>query len=249
MLLRHFPLALALTCAASAAVADMRISAGGFSWDSELEGTIASGGDPVDLDNDLGFGYVRQTGAQLQLEHDAGLFPQARLRYLSLRADSQSRPSQALDLGGTRFPSGNPLHSDLNLEILDGTLYYAFAQDNDLRLDAGLTLRRLDGELVLESATRQGQQAIDDTVPQLHLAAHYPFRLLSDNAWFGAEVNGIYLDQDQLADFTLRAGWRSDFLFGVEVGFSQMFIKLDEDSDSAINLKFGGPYLALTLNF
>lgn len=239
----------ATACLCAQANAAAAISAGAYNWNSELEGTVASGGAPLDLDDDLGFGYSRQTGAMLQLEHDAALLPHVRLRYLSLRENSQALPGQPLTFDAETFPAGQSLHSDLELGILDGTLYYAFPQEHGLRLDAGLTVRHLDGELILESGTRQGQQPIEDTLPQLHLAAHYPFRLLSDNAYLGAEVNGIYLEDDQVADFTLRVGWRSDFLFGVEAGFNQMFVKLDEDSEDAIDLKFGGPYLALTLNF
>ena len=225
------------------------LSAGAFSWDSELEGTMASGSEPVDLDDELGFGYARQSGALLQLEHSASLLPNVRLRYLALRANSNAQPARTLQFSGDSFAAGQTLHSDLDLAVLDGTLYFAIPRDDDLRLDVGLTVRSLDGEMVLESASQQAQQSIDDVLPQLHLAARYPFRLISDNAYVGADANGIVLGQDKLADFTLKAGWRSDFLFGLEVGFNQMFVKLDENSDNAINLKFGGPYLALTLAF
>lgn len=249
--MRILPLPISLLAAGllTSHAAAATLSAGAFSWDSELEGTMASGGEPVDLDDDLGFGYVRQSGALLQLEHNAHLLPNVRLRYLALRANSNAQPAKTLQFSGDNFTAGQPLHSDLDLAVLDGTLYFAIPRKDDLRLDVGLTVRSLDGELVLESASQQAEQNIDEVLPQLHLAAHYPFRLISDNAYLGADANGIVLGQDKLADFTLKAGWRSDFLFGVEVGFNQMFVKLDEDSDSAVNLKFGGPYLALTLNF
>ena len=227
----------------------VQLSGGGYNWNSELEGTI-SDGDELDLDNDLQFNHAKQNGAFLKLEHDVRWLPNVRLRYLGLRDNSRTALARPVQFAGNSFNAGDSIRSDLDMKIADATLYFAFPQENGSRLDAGLAARDLNGELELLSADTSAVRSIDDTLPVVHLAAHFPFPLLSDNAYLGAEVNGIYLDEDQVGDFILRAGWRSDFLLGLEVGFNQMFIKLDEDSPTqTVNLKFGGPYVALTLNF
>ena len=233
----------------SALAEGVRLSGGGYSWNSELEGTI-SDGDELDLDNDLQFNHARQSGAYLTLEHDNHWLPNARLRYLGVRDAASTSSPRDLQFAGESFIAGDQIRNDLDLRVSDATLYYSLPRNNGGKVNVGLAARDLNGELEILSTSAQAIRRIDETLPVFHLAGYLPFPLLSDNAYLGAEANGIYLDEDQLGDFILRAGWQSDFLLGLEVGFHQMFIKLDEESRyQAVNLKFGGPYVALTLNF
>ncbi|MCG8394714.1 MAG: TIGR04219 family outer membrane beta-barrel protein [Pseudomonadales bacterium] len=249
--MKTLPLAMlttTLACTSVQAAPAFNLYGGGYNWNSELEGSLASGGDDVDLDNDLGFDHASQSGAYLGLEHTVSLVPNVRVRYLDLNDRTSQRLPRDITFAGSNFTAGERTFSNLELEILDGTLYYSLPLDNT-RLDLGLMVQDLDGELQVNSSGDTASQHIDKTLPLLHVAATWPFALISDNAYLGAEVNGMLYSDDSLADFTLRAGWRSDFLLGLEVGYNQRFIDLDEDSNTRTDLKFGGPYVALLLNF
>ena len=51
-----------------------------------------------------------------------------------------------------------------------------------------------------------------------------------------------------ITDVRAGIGWVSDFLLGVELGYSRLTLDVDVD-DVAADLELGGPYLALSLNF
>jgi len=50
-------------------------------------------------------------------------------------------------------------------------------------------------------------------------------------------------------DYNARIGWRSDYLLGLELGYSRMNIVLDDVNDLDTDLDIGGPYLAISLSF
>ena len=62
-------------------------------------------------------------------------------------------------------------------------------------------------------------------------------------------VNHISYSSNRFGDYHAKIGWRSKFLLGVEAGYSQVSLKLDDVSDIDSNLDWKGPYVALSLSF
>jgi len=71
----------ALACTASLQAAPLvTVSAGGALWEPSLGGHVASGGEDIDLEDNLGFEDVSVRSFYLGLEHPVPLIPHVRLK-------------------------------------------------------------------------------------------------------------------------------------------------------------------------
>ncbi|KZY33002.1 hypothetical protein A3754_01375 [Alcanivorax sp. HI0083] len=222
------------------------IYGGGYTWDTELEGNVASGGANIDVQDDLGFNKADQNVLYLGVEHAVPLVPNVRLRYIDLSDSASNIISRSFTFNGQNFVANTRVATDFDLEMLDGTLYYS-PLNNAVKVDLGLTLRRLDGELRLNSLAGKTSLSIDETLPMLHAGARA--QLPVPGVYVGAELNAIAYDGNKMNDYNARVGWRSDYLFGLELGYSQMNIVLDDVNNLDTDLDVGGPYIAISLGF
>lgn len=239
--------ALALTPATHAAPL-VNIYAGAFTWNADVSGFVDTDGDRVDMENDLGFDRSRQNVLYFGLEHFVPLVPNVRLRHMAL-SDSGRANTGGFDFDGVEFDSGE-VRSSFDLDMTDLTLYYT-PLDNMVKLDAGLNVRRIDAEFDVRGQEggfpAEANKTARETFPMLHLGArvNLPF----SGFYAGGEINTIRYDGSRIEDYTARVGWVSDFLLGVELGYSHFNIKLDDVSGLDADLEFGGPYLALSVSF
>lgn len=224
----------------------LAIYGGGYTWDTELEGNVSSGGANVDVQDDLGFNKADQNVLYLGLEHAVPLIPNARLRYIDLSDSASNVISRNFNFNGQTFVANTRVATDFDLEMLDGTLYYS-PLNNALKVDLGLTVRRLDGNLRLNSVVGKTTLNIDETLPMLHAGAR--MQLPVSGVYVGGEVNAISYDGNKMNDYNARIGWRSDFLLGLELGYSRMNIVLDDVNNLDTDLDVGGPYVAISLGF
>ena len=222
------------------------VYAGAYTWNAELSGDIATGSDKVDLEKDLDFDKTRENVFYIGLEHPVPLVPNVRLRHITVSDDQRNTLTRNFSFGGGTFIAGNTVRSDFDLDITDATLYYS-PLDNWLNLDLGLTVRRMDAEFTIESGAQRGHEKAEKTIPMLHVAAQADLPLTG--FYVGAEVNTISYDGSKLQDSNLHVGWASDFLLGVELGYSRMDLELDDVSNLDSDITIGGPYLALALRF
>lgn len=236
--------ALALTPAVQAAPL-VNVYAGAFTWNADVSGFVDTDGDRVDMEDDLGFDRSRQNVLYFGLEHFVPLVPNVRLRHMAL-SDSGRATTAGFVFDGQAF--AGDVRSSFDLDMTDLTLYYT-PLDNVVKLDAGLNVRRIDAEFDVrtEPAAIQGNETARETFPMLHLGArvNLPF----SGFYAGGEINTIRYDGSRIEDYTARVGWVSDFLLGVELGYSHFNIKLDDISGLDADLEFGGPYLALSVSF
>ena len=128
--------------------------------------------------------------------------------------------------------------------MLDGTFYYS-PINTALKVDLGLTVRQMDGDLRLNSLVGKTTLSIDETLPMLHAGARA--QLPIPGVYVGAEVNAISYDGSKMNDYNARVGWRSDYLLGLELGYSRMNIELDDVNNLDTDLEVGGPYFAISL--
>lgn len=222
------------------------IYAGAYTWNADFSGTISSGADEVDVSRDLDFDKSRENILFIGLEHPVPLLPNVRLRHVAVSDAERSTLGRAIDFGGGAFLPGQSVRADYDLDMTDLTLYYS-PLNNWVKLDLGLNVRRLDAEFVIQSGTDRGREAARKTIPMLHLAARGNLPL--SGFYAGGEANVVSYDGSKLHDSNLYVGWTSDFLLGVQVGYSRLDLELDDVSGLDTDLSLKGPYLALTLTF
>ncbi|WP_303761337.1 TIGR04219 family outer membrane beta-barrel protein [Alcanivorax jadensis] len=238
---------LAATSAAQAAPL-VDVYGGAYTWETELEGTVASGDDQLDMEEDLGFDESDQNVFYLGVEHAVPVVPNVRVRYMDLSDSASNRLERVFTFNGQPFLVGEEVRTDFDLEFLDGTFYYSpLPLDNVLKLDLGLTVRRLDGQIQLESTARSTMESASATFPMAHAAVR--FKMPLTGLYVGAEGNAISYDGSSMSEYHLRAGWRSELALGVEVGYSRLNVELDDVSDLDADLEIGGPYIAASLSF
>lgn len=224
----------------------LSIYGGGYNWDTDFNGTISSGGANIDVEEDLGMGKAAQSVIWLGIEHPVPVIPNARVRYFDLYESASNRLQRSFVFNGQAFVASTRVDSELELEMLEGTLYYT-PIDTGLKLDVGLTIRHIEGFVRLNSIIADARVSVDEILPLAHGAARLD--IPGTGAYVGGELNAIKYNGSSMSDYNVRVGWRSDFLLGVEVGYSQINLNLDNVSQLTSDLDMGGPYLALSLGF
>lgn len=210
-------------------------------WDSGLSGQAATGGDLVDLENDLNLDSDSNANSTLYLEHPIPVLPNVRVNYTQIQLDGTGQVS--VDFDG--ISAGANVQSELDIQQLDLTLYYEVL-DNWVNLDLGLTARDLSGELtVSESAANKSETKIDAVVPMGYLAARFdlPFTGVS----VGAEGNFISFDGDSVHDFNAYGQYEISVL-QLRAGYRQMAIDYEDDSDR-LDVELDGPFISAGVAF
>jgi len=224
------------------------IYGGLYTGQTALSGVLNSGTGDADLEDDLGYDDSRQTVVYLGLEHAVPVLPNLRLKHATLSDEARGQVQNAFTFDGQVFLATTNVVSSFDLDYTDLTLYYS-PLDNVVKIDLGLTARQIEGDFVIEedgNPANRGEENISQIIPMLHVGAYGKLPLTGFYAT--GEVNVVGYDGDNIADVRAGIGWVSDFMLGVELGYSQLSLDVDVD-DVVADLEVGGPYLALSLNF
>ena len=222
------------------------VYAGGYAWSPDTSGSIASGSNDIDMEDDLGFDDSDQTVLYVGLEHAVPVLPNVRLRYMDLSDDASNTLVDPITFNGQTFADN--VNSDYDMEMLDGTFYWS-PLDNVVKLDLGLTVRQMDADFTIRSQTvgNVASESASETFPLAHGAVRANLPLTG--VYVGGEINAIEYDGSGMRDFDAHIGWQSDFLLGVKAGYSRLEVELDDVSGLDSDLEIGGPHLAATFRF
>ncbi|MDX1633080.1 MAG: TIGR04219 family outer membrane beta-barrel protein [Marinobacter sp.] len=212
-------------------------------WDSDLSGTAATNGSTVDVENDLNLDSDSNANLNAYIEHPVPLLPNVRLNYTKIEQSGRGE----LGLDGFDFIPGNvEVQSDLDLDQLDITLYYELL-DNWVNLDAGITARDLDGELLVQEVggTAASRTEIDAIVPMGYLAARFDLPLTGVSV--GAEGNAISYDGDSIYDLNAYGQFEVTVVT-LRAGYREMSIDY-EDGNDKLDVEIGGPFISAGVTF
>lgn len=224
------------------------IYGGLYTGQSALSGVLSSGTGEADVEDDLGYDDSRQTVVYLGLEHAVPILPNLRLKHATLSDDARGQVQSGFTFGGGSFLVTTDVVSSFDLDYTDLTLYYS-PLDNVVKIDLGLTARQIEADFVIQDESdpnNRGEESISEVIPMLHVGAYGKLPLTGFYAT--GEVNAVGYDGNSITDIRAGIGWISDFLLGVELGYSQLSLDVDVD-DVVADIEVGGPYLALSLNF
>lgn len=245
-------LASGLMLAAPFASADfLGVYAGAGQWQSDYSGQIGDANNDIDV-NDLGLNESDNNYFYVAFEHPIPLIPNARLQMTDLSSSQSATITRSFTLDGETFEAGENVDSTVDLSHIDGTLYYELL-DNWVSLDLGLTIRKFDGYVAAEGSANgllsEQYVVLDEAIPMAYGKARFdlPFSGLS----VGGQANVISYDDNSLSDLSINVAY--DFIntlaldLGVELGYRQMNLEINEDVTADVELK--GPYAALNLHF
>jgi len=211
-------------------------------WYAGVGGDATVGSATIDMEDDLDFGDNSNFEVAVTLEHPVPLIPNVRLKFVDIDQTEDGEISTDFD----DVTLGN-VETNLDLSHADLILYYEIL-DNWVSVDVGLDIKVFDGQLEISNDTTSETSTtdIDEILPLAYASAE--FELPLTDLSFGAELSALSYSDNSIYDGKIR--FRQGFsLAFIELGYRQMGIKVEDISNTDIDVNFGGVYLSTGLDF
>lgn len=245
-------IAITLLVASAAASADfLGIHAGAKRWNYDIDGSVNSLGNNIDLNNDLGFSDEDANIYYLAFEHPIPFLPNVKIQRNDLEASSVGTASQNFSFQSGNFLTGNQVATNYDLGHTDFVLYYEIL-DNWVNLDLGISAKQFDGFMDIRPAGAvtpavNTRVNISGTVPTLYGKAQFdlPFTGLSA----GGEVQLGLINDDKISDMSAYLAYEGESGFGLEAGYRIFELEFDNFDELNSDLTIDGFYAAITFHF
>ena len=217
-------------------------------WYAGLGGDASFGDTTIDAEDHLDFDNNSFFELAATVEHPVPLIPNVRLKYSDL--DQTEKGTITDSFGSDSNPNqvaAGDVETNLDLSNVGLVLYYEIL-DNWVSADVGLDIRKFDGQLKIARTDNSSefQIDIDKFLPLGYVSAEFAMPFTDMSA--GAEVSAISYSGNSIHDAKVR--FRQGFsLAFIEVGYRKMGIKLDDLSNTDIDIDFSGVYLSTGLDF
>ena len=238
---------LALLSPFAAADTILGVYAGAGQWQGEYSGNA---GDPSIDVKSLGMDEEDNNYYYIALEHPVPIIPNIKLQKMDITSEQTATIYQSFTIDGTTFIvdpiNGTEVASDFDLSHMDIVLYYELL-DNWVNLDVGLNIRKFDGHVTAVSEFTAESVELDEAIPMIYAKAQFDLPLTGFSV--GLEGNAINYEDNRLTDYSAKLQYMFDSALdiGLEVGYREMSLEVDEDVTADIQLK--GPYAALLFHF
>ncbi len=238
---------LALLSPLAAADTILGVYAGAGQWQGEYSGNA---GDPSIDVKSLGMDEEDNNYYYIALEHPVPIIPNIKLQKMDITSEQTATIYQSFTIDGTTFIvdpiNGTEVASDFDLSHMDIVLYYELL-DNWVNLDVGLNIRKFDGHVTAVSEFTSESVDLDEAIPMIYAKAQFDLPLTGFSV--GLEGNAINYEDNRLTDYSAKLQYMFDSALdiGLEVGYREMSLEVDEDVTADIQLK--GPYAALLFHF
>jgi len=195
----------------------------------------------------MGYDKANQWVAWLGYEHDNYPWPKVQVHHTSLRESGT----------GDTTLEGAPSHikSRLAVDATDVVFYYT-PFDLPAQIDLGFGLRRLSVDFNVNAIISpypgftvpiSKHKKTTQHMPILYASGYYPLPLKGTYA-SAATVFSKYKDR-KLYHSRLAVGWISPYHLGVEAGYSHQLHRFSAEDSIEVDIKLGGPFVALSLRF
>lgn len=221
-----------------------------YIWKPELGGSIGQSTDAFDVSSEFSDDKGSSNSILVAVEHPIPLIPNVQIRQtpLSWKGSSDSASGSLSDL---IVVSDAEVDAELDLNMLDGTLYYELL-DNWVTLDLGLTARQLDGFFQFEetNGVASDRVDVDQILPMLY--GHARFDLPFTGLAAGLRGNGIAFKDNNLLDLEAYLHLEVDLIplfdIGIQGGLRRLSLDINEDNwESEASME--GAYVAFTGHF
>jgi len=226
------------------AIADaLSLSIGGGTWDETPEGTYNRTIDAsVDINDDLLWEKESQGYAFITFEHFVPIIPNIKLIYTKI--DHTGSGTGGFNYNGITY---GDFANTVTVETLDLLLYYEVL-DNVVSLDLGLNIRNLKADFkIIDTATNiTDSDSVDEIVPMV-------YALVGFSPWpdliISGEMSYVTYSGNTISDYTVKIAYTTNFFIGLEAGYRNQKIELDDIDGTDTNITFDGPFAGAYLKF
>ena len=240
------PIVMAALVAVSASAANADIvgaTAGAYYWKQSWDGSVQSGSDSINTQDDLGYDDDTGNSIFVAIEHPIPLLPNIRLQRTELEISESNDLSRSFTFDGDTYTAADTVSSTTDLTHTDATLYYEVL-DNWVNLDVGFTVRVFDGEVSLATTGRSGQIDLDAPLPMAYASAR--FELPFSGLYASATGNLIAYDSNSVSDMTAGIGYEIGVV-ALELNYRNFDVELEDDDEKA-NVTVDGIYLGVVID-
>lgn len=245
-------ISLSALLAAGTAQADLvgaTFGAGG--WSQDPGGWVNYDGEDFDVDDDLDLENNTGAYAYAKIEHPVPLLPNVRLYYGQSNFDGDGTVTAERTFGGITFQRDEEVRSEVNLDYVDGTLYYEVL-DNVVSADLGLNVRYMTGDVEVTHVDSGESEKVDLNVAFPMAYAMVRADIPTTGLFLKGEGAFIGYGGNRIADVMLGGGYEFDLVaasIGIEAGYKSQQIKLDDVDDASADVSVQGPYAGVVVDF
>jgi len=136
------------------------------SWQAGPSGTVQSGGNAIDVEDDLGYDDESHTGFAVRFAHPIPVIPNLRLRYNDIEHKAQGQIRTTTQFGGQTYVANENVDSRIDLTHYDYTIFYT-APVPIVTLDLGFNVKHFDGQFDIEATggTRKESVKLTSSCP------------------------------------------------------------------------------------
>lgn len=219
------------------------VSLGFFNHDPS--GNAAYKGSSENLNNTFGFSEEQDIFLKAYLEHPLPVIPNVKLGYTTLSHEGSSNVND-FTWGDIDNFTGD-IDSSLSLDMTDVTLYYELL-DNWAEVDAGITLRYINGDMGVTATIANDVANFSTWVPLLYGKAR--FNMPVTDLSFQLEANAISYSDITTYDYELSARYTLVMGLGLEAGYKAFHLDSDDLVDGFhADMDFSGPYASVIWDF
>ena len=208
----------------------------------------------VDLENDFGWSDEQNIMLKAYFENPMPFFPNAKIAYSNLSHAGQGTVDgfswgEIISLNGE-------IDTSADFAMYDLTLYYELL-DNVVEVDAGLTLRYLDGDIAVNTIANFGpfsaplikeSTTFDLWIPMLYGKAR--FNIPNTDVSLQAEANIISYEETSFYDYEFSARYTLSMGLGLEAGYKSIHLDSEDLADGlVVDMDFSGPYASIVWDF
>jgi len=246
-----FPLVSLGVFAAGAHADVIGVWAGANYWNYDISGTAryktSNSANDIDVNDDLGYNDGSSNVIYAALEHPVPIIPNVRLVYTDIDENANGQLTKTVVYGDTTYLANEQVSSLVELKQTDITLYYSVL-DNVVNLDLGLTAKYIDSKARITGQVSGTEEAdLSVWVPMIYAGVGVDLPLTGLSV--SADGSAIGYSGSSFYDFTVRASYQTPWLVGLDVGYRQVSLDLDDVDDSFANVDFSGPYAGAYLHF
>lgn len=221
------------------------LNIGSSFWNPDVSGSFNSTNNASNDVSVKGTNKKSQQSVTISFEHPIPAVPNIKFKDAPLSSSSSSNLSNSINFDNKSF-SGK-ISSTLDVSHKDLVLYYKLL-DNWVNLDLGLNFKTFEGQVVLnDSSNNNGTVNINETIPLIYFAAR--FDLPFTGFYVSTDIQKISLVSSTADDSTLMVGYESSSGIGIEGGYKEFSLKLDETNKLNTALDYNGLYINGYIHF